>query len=129
MKVYSDHKPEILEPVGNGSYLYHYDITEETQEFPGMDPGEAPITRKVWTASEVLVWGPVTGNSLTKAVITEKWSSDHEQKLVNDKNSAELGIISGQEAEEALARYKEFLTTRAKLKRMVDADCKTLGLE
>ena len=94
-----DAKPSKLEAVGNGSYLYRFNIEEKTVEH----------------FSEGTLC-PVS----------------HEQKLVNEYNAANLGLVGGSKtsdaAKTAIARYKEFLEQRTALKSMVDADCEELGI-
>ena len=82
MKTQSDHELSRLEAVGNGSYLYRWDIHSELQEQPSED-GEGVTTRLVWVAEEVTVWMPLTPNRITAAVITEAFPADYEQKLLN----------------------------------------------
>ena len=83
-----DEKPSVLEAVGNGSYIYRFNIEEQTS---------------------------------------------HEQKLVNEFNAANLGMVGGSktsdEAKERIAAYKEFLECRKTLKEQVDADCVELGIK
>lgn len=123
MQAYYDSKPQALEAVGNGSYLYHYNVQEET-----VDMGEE-AKKTQWKCDEVTVWPPVTSNSITEAVIAEQWDANYEQKLVNEYNSATLGLYDETTAEMKKAAYKTFLTDRAKLKAMVDEDCKAWGIE
>lgn len=69
---------------------------------------------------------------ITEAVIGTLCPVSHEQKLVNEFNAANLGLVGGSKtsdaAKTAIARYKEFLEQRAALKSMVDADCEELGI-
>ena len=72
MKAFYDTKPSTLEPVGNGSFLYRYNIEEvetETEE-----------AHTQWQCEEVTVYAPLTANKITEAVITDKWPSNYEQK-------------------------------------------------
>lgn len=120
-----DNKPSKLEAVGNGSYLYRYNIKET--ETPTME-GETLIQ---WQCDEVTVWSPVTANKITQAVIAERWANDYEQKLVNEYNGAQLGVYGSKTSAEAKAKikaYTDFLTERNALKAAIDADCKELGI-
>ena len=89
-----DEKPSVLEAVGNGSYIYRFNIEEQ---------------------------------------ITAICPASHEQKLVNEFNAANLGMVGGSktsdEAKERIAAYKEFLECRKTLKEQVDADCVELGIK
>lgn len=127
MQAFYDNKPSKYEAVGNGSYLYRYNIQEveqtDTQEEAAVE------TRKQWSCEEVTVWSPVSSNKITQAVIADRWDSDYEQKLVNEYNGAQLGVYTDEEAEAIIAKYKAFLTERAELKKTIDADCEELGIE
>ncbi len=131
MQAFYDNKPSKYEAVGNGSYLYRYNIQEVEQTDTQQETAEE--TRKQWQCEEVTVWSPVSGNKITQAVIADRWDSDYEQKLVNEYNGAQLSLYGGSktsdEAKAIIAKYKAFLTERAELKQTVDADCEELGIE
>lgn len=126
MQAFYDNKPSKYEAVGNGSYLYRYNIQEVEQTDTQEEAAEE--TRKQWSCEEVTVWSPVSSNKITQAVIADRWDSDHEQKLVNEYNGAQLGVYTDEEAEAIIAKYKAFLTERAELKNTIDADCEELGI-
>ena len=136
MKAYYDEKPSVISEVGNGSVLYRYGITEvkaeqgQTQTDTDEEQTEA---KKQFVCNEVVVWKPVTSNRITEAVITDRWDSNYEQKLINEFNAAQLGLLGGakssDEAKARIAAYTDYLTERAELKAQVDADCVTLGIE
>lgn len=127
MKAFSDHSPEIIEPVGNGNYLYHWDIQEIDREIDRLNDN-TPIHIKQYAYQEVTVYPPLTSNNITKAVINSMWDSNYEQKLVNEYNAAELGVYDDEEALNKVDKYKEFLATRNAIKKQVDKDCKNLGI-
>jgi hypothetical protein len=124
MQAFYDHKPSVLEAVGNGSYKYRWDIVEMEQ--PAHEEGGEPTTQ--WKCQEVTVWAPVTSNKITEAVISELWDSNYEQKLVNEYNAAQLGVYDEATAATKVAAYKAFLTERNAVKTQVDADCAELGI-
>lgn len=126
MLAFYDKKPSVLEAVGNGSYRYRYNIEEVIPEVT--DENASETNRSQWKCQEVTVWLPLSSNGITEAVISDKWEHNDEQKLVNEYNAVQLGIITGEEAEERVAAYKAFLTARAALKAQVDADCEELGI-
>lgn len=128
MKVIYDNEPSILEAVGNGSHRYHYDIKAVKAESTAKSSGTESKTQ--YECQEVIVWEPLTSNKITEAVIADKWDGNQEQKLINEYNAIQLGITTDK-AEIAIktAAYKEFLAERVRLKAIVDADCKTLGIE
>lgn len=128
MKVIYDNEPSVLEAVGNGSHRYHYGIKSVKAESTEKSSGTESKTQ--YECQEVIVWEPLTSNKITEAVIAEKWDGNQEQKLINEYNAIQLGITTDK-AEIAIktAAYKEFLAERVRLKAIVDADCKTLGIE
>lgn len=124
MAIYSDNQPHKLEAVGNGSYLYHYGIEEVDR--PAQEGEET--TGKQWQYEEVTVWAPLSANKITQKVLTSRWDSDYEQKLVNEYNSAQMGLLSEEEAAKKIEAYKAFLMERSALKAQVDSDCEELGI-
>ena len=124
MAIYSDKKPSVLEAVGNGSYLYHYDMTEVDR--PAQ---EGKAAGKQWQYEEVTVWAPLSANKITEKVLTSRWDANYEQKLVNEYNSAQMGLLSEEEAARKTEAYKAFLTERNRLKAQVDNDCAELGID
>lgn len=122
MQAYYDHKPLTIEKVGNGSYLYHYNIKEVEQ-----DQGDEEM-RTQWECEEVTVWLPLTSNKITEAVIAERWDKNYEQKLINEYNSAIFGLYDDDTATKKKQAYMDFLQERADLKAMVDEDCKKYGI-
>lgn len=130
MVAFYDLKPSKLEAVGNGSYLYRWNIQEVTPESVEQtsEDGTEAQTEKAsqFSCEEVTVWAPLTSNKITEAVITSKWDANYEQKLVNEYNAAQLGLYGTKTSDEAKARikaYTDYLTERAALKTQVDADC------
>ena len=124
MAIY-DAKPSKYEAVGNGSFMYRWNI-EEIQV-----PDNSETTVSKWQCEEVTVWSTVTPNKLTEAVITSKWDNNYEQKLVNDYNAAKLGVYgstTSTEAKEKEAAYTAYLNERKALKEQIDADCAELGI-
>ena len=133
MLAFYNKKPSVLEAVGNGSFKYRFDITEINPEVISLtDKDVQEVQRTQWQCQEVIVWSPVTSNKITKAVITELYDNNYEQKLVNEYNAAQLGLYGSKTSDEAkkhIAAYTEYLNTRATLKAQVDADCAKLGIE
>lgn len=135
---YYDEKPSKMEAVGNGSYLYRFNIEEETKEVENPETESAeeeaaePKTHTQWKCDEVTIFEPVSANKITEAVIAAICPASHEQKLVNEYNAANLGLIGGsktsEEAKKRIAAYKDFLEKRNTLKTQVDEDCAELGI-
>ena len=75
------------------------------------------------------MWIPLTPNRITAAVITEAFPSDYEQKLLNEYNAANLGMIPDRdETEKRRQAYTDFLRRRAELKKEIDAFCAEQGI-
>ena len=133
MLAFYDNEPSVLEAVGDGSYRYRFNIIEINSEvMSSTDKDVQEEQRTQWQCEEVTVWSPVTSNKITEAVITEVCDHNYEQKLVNEYNAAQLGMYGEKTSEEAQKRinaYTEYLSTREKLKAMVDADCAELGIK
>ncbi len=125
MKVYYDARPSVVEAVGNGSFRYHWNI-----ELVGAPKhhDEDEEERTQWRADEVIVWQPLTPNRITEVVISELWAVDYEQKLINEYNAAQMGLMGDEEAAVRIEAYKSFLMARAEVKAKVDADCAELGI-
>lgn len=121
MRTYSDRKMSVLEPVGDGTMLYRWDIVEHevTDELSGMR----------WSANEVAVSPPITANTILESVIGAMWPTNYEQKLINEYNAAILGISDGEVADRSREAYITFLSERAELKARVEADCKEYNIE
>ena len=110
----SNDKPQVWSAVGNGSYFYRFNINEI--EVPAQTEGEEPT--KAWQYNEVVVWGPVTSDVVTKAVMNYIWSKDVEQKYINDYNAAVLGILDSS----YIDAYKDFMVQRKTIKEQIDKD-------
>lgn len=122
MRAFYDNKPEVLGNMGDGSFRYRWGIKQVRTEI-----GEGDYITQ-WACEEVTVWPTLTANKITKAVISEVWPADYEQKLVNEYNAAILGVYDTEKAEKKIAQYRTFLAEREALKAQVDTDCKMLGI-
>lgn len=134
-RAYYDTMPLNYEAVGNGSYIYRWDIKEENVQSEMMQEGEqqpvATDEKVQYSCCEVVVWAPVTANKITEAVISANIERDREMKLINDYYAANLGLFGDKDKEPAKAKidaYTDFLQTRTNLKEQVDADCEELGI-
>lgn len=128
-----DEKPSKLEAVGNGSFLYRFNIEEQTVQDAPHDPDTAePLPRSQWKCDEVTVYAPLTANKITEAVIALICPASHEQKLVNEYNAARLGLVGGseqsREAQKKINAYTAFLLRREEVKRQIDEDCSASGI-
>lgn len=112
---WSDEMPPKIKKDGDGSYLYRWDVREETREM-----GEDITPAIYYSYNEVRVWPTLTANKILEACINALWDKNVEQKKLNDYNAAQLGILG----EEYIDSYKDFLTKRKALKEQVDSDFK-----
>lgn len=125
MQAFYDKKPSKIEAVGNGSYLYRFNIQEIVSE---KDNNES---YKSWSCDEVTVWAPISSNKITEKVISDMWNANYEQKAINEYNAAQLGMygdITGEEAKAKINAYKQFLEAREEIKKRIDEDCSELGI-
>jgi hypothetical protein len=104
-KTQYDHEPPQLQAVGNGSYLYRWDITAIQVEH-----NETPAT--MYECFEVLVWDEPNATKVIEAAIAAKWNPSYEAKLINDYNAAKEGLLS----EEYKTAYIDFISERNALK-------------
>ena len=132
MQAFYDNQPKKLEAVGNGSFRYRYNIREEEKPVQASENSETAQEAQAqpqWVCEEVTVWAPLSANKITEKVLTERWDGNYEQKLVNEYNSAQMGLLSEEEAAVRTEAYRAFLTERTALKSQVDADCAELGIK
>lgn len=132
MQAFYDNQPKKLEAVGDGSFRYRFNIREEEKPAQGSENSETAQEAQAqtqWVCEEVTVWAPLTANKITEKVLTERWDGNYEQKLVNEYNSAQMGLLSEEEAALRTESYRAFLTERTQLKSQVDADCAELGIK
>ena len=91
----------------------------------GIENVELDEERTEWTAYELRINAPVTTNKVIEDVFTSYFGNDHENKLINEYNSAKMGIISDKEEKAAkIAAYTDFLTERAALKAAIEEVCR-----
>lgn len=131
MQAFYDNQPKKLEAVGDGSFRYRFNIREEekpAQASENRETAQEAQAQTQWVCEEVTVWAPLSANKITEKVLTERWDGNYEQKLVNEYNSAQMGLLSEEEAALRIEAYKAFLTERAALKAMVDSDCEEIGI-
>lgn len=127
MLAFYDNKPSVLEAVGDGSFRYRFNIREEEKPAQGSEnsqTAEQAQPQIQWVCDEVTVWAPLSANKITEKVLTERWDGNYEQKLVNEYNSAQMGLLSEEEAALRTEAYRAFLAERNALKTQVDSDCK-----
>lgn len=117
MTAFYDNKPSVLEAVGNGSFLYRYNIEEIVPELADENAGEEKASQ--WKCEEVTVWAPVSSDKVIEAVIRAKYSASAELALVNKFNSYQQGLDVDASV---VSEYTEYLSFVAGVKRQVRTD-------
>ena len=120
-RYYSNILPDTLENSDKKRHLYtyRYNFTEETIE--------ENETQYSW--NEVYVYAPLTSSKIIQAVLTNEYNVNYEQKLINEYNSALLGLYSSDEEIELVkTRYEEYLSYRKELKENIETDLQNLKI-
>ena len=117
-------KPEVFESIGDGRFRYNYNIKEiEVDRFDIIDnENETNIKQTQWEYDNVIIYLPIDKNKITKAVITNTWDINYENKLINDYNEISLGNLTKEEIDKRTNNYITFLQERKQLKEMIDND-------
>lgn len=115
MVAFYDKKPSTIEAVGNGSFMYRWNIQEVVSE-----PKETNIEQsKQWRCNEIIVWSPMTSDKVINAVIRSEYSADQELSLVNKFNAYQQGLDV---TSDIVAEYTGYLSFVAEVKRTVRKD-------
>ena len=130
MKATSNIKPSTFVFEQNGAVIYSFHIAEKQVEqlMPSEDGEEVATTETQYDFETVRTYLPISSNKLLQAVITDAYPADYEQKLVNEYNSAVIGMYDEETAAKKIDAYKAFLQAREELKAMVESDCKEAGI-
>lgn len=120
---HNDHKPPKIEAVGNGNYLYRWDIQEETIEHEIMQEGKSePLSSEKtvqYSCYETTVHGKPEYGKCVEAVIRESYTSNEEIALVNKYNAYQMGVHNDHSVVEEYEKYLSFVT---EVKNMVRQD-------
>lgn len=124
-------KPVVIDDLNNGqgTFLYNHNIKEVSvveNEHGGVTITllEEEATGKMWQYDSVRVEYPKTADNIFSTLLTAKYPAKTESKLMNEYQSAVLGILS----EEAKIPYENFLRDRLTIRQMIDADCETYNI-
>lgn len=116
-------KPPKLEAVGNGNYLYRWDIQEEEVQHEMMQEGkEEPVSsvKKVqYSCREVTIHGKPEYGKCVEAVIRSDYSAEAELALINQFNAYQQGVLSDAGV---VSEYEEYLAFVSSVKSMVKED-------
>ena len=122
-RAYYDTKPPKLEAVGNGNYLYRWDIQEEEVQHEMMQEGkEEPVSsvKKVqYSCREVTIHGKPEYGKCVEAVIRSDYSAEAELALINQFNAYQQGVLSDAVV---VSEYEEYLAFVSSVKSMVKED-------
>lgn len=118
MKTTYGKKPERIASVGNGSYYYHWNITEEIVDTPNMT-NTIPDEKTQWTCNRITTWSPLTKAKITEAVIAELYGDGAEAKLINNFNAANADILPPEKKQP----YLDYLNQRKVLKVDITTVC------
>lgn len=121
-RAYYDTKPPKLEAVGNGNYLYRWDIQEEEVQHEMMQEGkEEPVSsvKKVHSCREVTIHGKPEYGKCVEAVIRSDYSAEAELALINQFNAYQQGVLSDAGV---VSEYEEYLAFVSSVKSMVKED-------
>lgn len=127
----SAQRPQVIDPYNNGqgTFLYNFNIEEidaVEDEMGGLriaNEGETP-TGKMWKYDSLRVEYPKTADNIFSTLLTAKYPAKTESKLVNEYQSATLGLMD----KSAKKPYEAFLQDRLAIRSMVDTDCKSLNI-
>lgn len=121
-RAYYDSKPLALEPVGNGNYLYRWNMKEEYMA-SFMEGVEGVEDRMQYSCCEATITGNPTYDKCVEAVIRYEYPTvEKEIAIINKYNSYINGVISdGSIIEE----YNKYLKYIADAKTMVKNDIYT----
>lgn len=122
-RAYYDKKPSAFEAVGNGDYLYHWDIQEETIQREMMQDGSeepiASVERVQYSCRDVTIHGKPEYGKCVEAVIRSDYSAEAELSLINQFNAYQQGVSSDAGV---VSEYEEYLAFVLSVKSMVRED-------
>ena len=123
--------PAVIEDLNNGqgTILYNHNIKEVMvveDEMGGISltDDHDKATGTMYQYDSVRVEYPKTADNIFGTLLQAKYPSDRESKLLNEYQSAELGILP----DTAKEGYTDFLRDRVAIRNMVDADCTKLNI-
>lgn len=122
-RAYYDTKPSKLEAVGNGNYLYRWDIQEEEVQHEMMQEGEeepvSSVKKVQYSCREVTIHGKPEYGKCVEAVIRSDYSAEAELALINQFNAYQQGVLSDAGV---VSEYEEYLAFVSSVKSMVKED-------
>lgn len=128
----ANERPEVIYDLknGQGSFMYNHNIEEVSvikDEMGGItvttDEDER-ANAKMFQYDCVRVEYPRTADNIFNTLLTAKYPSNTENKLMNEYQSAMLGLLD----ESYKKPYEDFLRDRLSIRTMVDADAATYNI-
>lgn len=127
----SQTRPQVIDPYNNGqgTVLYNHNIVEVDvveDEMGGIAVTNDPeiATGKRYQYDSLRVEYPTTADNIFSTLLSAKYPANTESKLVNEYQSAVLGLLS----DDYKKPYEAFLKDRLAIRTMVDSDCATLNI-
>ncbi len=127
----SANRPQVIDPYNNGqgTILYNHNIAEVDvikDEMGGItltdDPEKA--TGKMFRYDSLRVEYPTTADHIFSTLLTAKYPANTESKLVNEYQSAVMGLLP----DNYKKPYADYLSDRLAIRKMVDDDCAALNI-
>ena len=125
-----DQKPLVIDDLHNGQGTFHYNhnitevmVIEDEDGNITVTTDEKKATGTMWQYDSLRVEYPKTRKNIYATLLEARYPQDIQQKLVNDYQAAQMGILEDEEADAAVEAYTAFLTNRKAIKSMVKADC------
>lgn len=116
-RAYYDKRPSAFEAVGNGDFLYHWDIKEEIIDNNNMD--EDVTERKQYSCYEVTIHGKPEYGKCVEAVIRYNYTAEDELSLINKYNAYQQGIVNDVDIVNEYMNYLSFISS---VKEMIKRD-------
>ncbi|MDE6176101.1 MAG: hypothetical protein K2F71_01005 [Paramuribaculum sp.] len=127
----SQTRPQVIDPYNNGqgTVLYNHNIVEVDvvkDEMGGITVTDDPTTAnaKMFRYDSLRVEYPTTADNIFSTLLSAKYPANTESKLVNEYQSAVLGLLP----DDSKKPYEAFLKDRLAIRNMVDSDCSTLNI-
>lgn len=118
LKTYSiNHVVDKIINVGNGTYYYNFNI--EPTRIKGFTEAE---DTEGYSYNQVVLTSSPTYKDCVKEIIRAYISVDEEFDLINTANKALMGLLSEEEKEVALEKYKDYLDLVSDIKEKVRKD-------
>ncbi len=127
----ADIKPGVIFDLNNGqgTFMYNHNISEvlvikDDNGGIAMTTDSKLATGKMYKYDTVRVEYPKTSDNIFSTLLRSKYPSQVESKLVNEYQSALLGLLDNSHK----TPYEDFLADRLVIRAFVEADCNALNI-